>query len=331
MTLAVATDGIAVMNSNDIERGLKRVVADLTSYYLLGYYSTNAKLDGKFRSIKVRVKRPGVDVRARRGYRAATAEEVTAARKAEEPDSGGAGLKTGPSNAITNALGRLAALRPNTSLYLHAVTLRERTGLRILVAGELDGSLARTPAWANGGEATVMVSGAQGAGSSARATMAPGAKSFVVSMRIESSGADSLSVQGRVRPPGESTLPLSAAVSASPPGNGALLADAPLLFSLRGNAPPVPIASFRVSRTSKIRLELPIADTAGSAGARLLDRAGKPLPVVVAVSERTDAGIRWLVADLNPAPLGAGDYVVELSAERDGRRDVVVTAIRIVQ
>ncbi len=175
------------------------------------------------------------------------------------------------------------------------------------------------------------VSGARGAGSSARATMAPGAKSFVVSVPIESSGADSLSVQGRVRPTGESTLPLSAAVSATPPGNGALLADAPLLFSLRGNAAPVPIASFRVFRTEKIRLELALAETAGSAQARLLDRAGKPLGVAVAVSERTDAGIRWLVADLNPAPLGAGDYVVELSAERDGRRDIVVTAIRVVR
>ena len=79
-TLAADTDGLAIVNSNDIAGGLRRVVADLTSYYLLGYYSS-ARLDGKFHSITVRVKRPGVQVRARRGYLAATeAEARTPAR-----------------------------------------------------------------------------------------------------------------------------------------------------------------------------------------------------------------------------------------------------------
>ena len=66
------------MDNNNIELGVKRIVDDVSSYYLLGYYSTNAKLDGRFRSIKVRVKRSGVDVRARRGYKAPTEEEFHA-------------------------------------------------------------------------------------------------------------------------------------------------------------------------------------------------------------------------------------------------------------
>jgi hypothetical protein len=73
---------LAVANSNDIEKGLRRMADDLTSYYLLGYYSTNSKLDGRFRQIKVRTQQPGVDIRARRGYKAATEREMTEARGA---------------------------------------------------------------------------------------------------------------------------------------------------------------------------------------------------------------------------------------------------------
>ncbi len=90
--LAEATDGLAILNSNDLAGGLRRVTNDLSSYYLLGYYSSG-KLDGKFHPISVRVKRPGVQVRARRGYLAATPESaptaagVTATPVARRPSS----------------------------------------------------------------------------------------------------------------------------------------------------------------------------------------------------------------------------------------------------
>src|SRR5207247_5770406 len=83
-TLAEATDGIAVVDSNDLSRGLRRIVDDLSSYYLLGYYSAG-KLDGRFHSITVRVKRPGVQVRARRGYLAATPATATATARSVAP------------------------------------------------------------------------------------------------------------------------------------------------------------------------------------------------------------------------------------------------------
>jgi VWFA-related protein len=79
-TLALNTDGIALVNSNDLKKQIRRVSDDLTSYYLMGYYSTNGKLDGRFRNIRVRSKRPGIEVRSRKGYRAATQEEVDRAR-----------------------------------------------------------------------------------------------------------------------------------------------------------------------------------------------------------------------------------------------------------
>ena len=46
---------------------MKQIVRDSSAYYLLGYNSTQAPSDGKFHEIKVQVKRPGVQVRARRG------------------------------------------------------------------------------------------------------------------------------------------------------------------------------------------------------------------------------------------------------------------------
>ena len=93
--LAASTDGIAVVDTNDLDRGMKRIAADLSSYYLLGYASTNAKLDGKFRKITVRVKRAGVDVRARRGYRAPTRKEVEEGATAEAPVTPGSALGRG--------------------------------------------------------------------------------------------------------------------------------------------------------------------------------------------------------------------------------------------
>jgi hypothetical protein len=46
-------------------------VQDNSAYYVLGYYSPNSRRDGRFRKIEVKVNRPGVTVRARKGYAAA--------------------------------------------------------------------------------------------------------------------------------------------------------------------------------------------------------------------------------------------------------------------
>ena len=102
-TLAEATDGLAIVNSNDLAGGLKRVVDDLSSYYLLGYYSTG-KLDGKFHPITVRVKRPGVQVRARRGYLAATPATAAAAGTRARPAAAAPALE--PAEAPRRARGR---------------------------------------------------------------------------------------------------------------------------------------------------------------------------------------------------------------------------------
>jgi VWFA-related protein len=69
-SLAEETGGYAAVNSNDFTGAWTRVVADNSSYYVLGYYPKNDKRDGSFRRIEVKVSRPGVEVRSRRGYTA---------------------------------------------------------------------------------------------------------------------------------------------------------------------------------------------------------------------------------------------------------------------
>jgi VWFA-related protein len=66
--LAGATGGYAVSRRNDLLDALVGIDHDTSSYYVLGYRPARSKDDGRFRKIEVRVTRPGVQIRARRGY-----------------------------------------------------------------------------------------------------------------------------------------------------------------------------------------------------------------------------------------------------------------------
>jgi VWFA-related protein len=70
--LAKDTGGFLVENTNDLGAGVARMQQERTTYYLLAYQPTNTNLDGKFRKISVKVKRPKTTVHARPGYLAQT-------------------------------------------------------------------------------------------------------------------------------------------------------------------------------------------------------------------------------------------------------------------
>lgn len=226
-TLALNTDGIALVNSNDLKKQIRRMADDLTSYYLLGYYSTNSKLDGRFRNIKVRSKRPGVEVRSRRGYSAATLAEVTKARAAADA------VVPEAKAAVTRALGTI----------------------------ESDARAA--------GRKMTRVAGDP-----------------VVFHRGPSTGNQVQPAEGRIFP-----------------------------------------------RSERIRLEIEAEAGAPVWTGALLDRNGTKTAVPVVTSERTDAatGQRWLVADITLAPLGPGDYVVELTVTSGSQQNKTLTAIRVTQ
>jgi VWFA-related protein len=69
-TLADETNGFAAVSSNDFASAFERIVSDNSSYYVLAYYPPSNRRDGKFHRIEVRASRPGLRVRARRGYAA---------------------------------------------------------------------------------------------------------------------------------------------------------------------------------------------------------------------------------------------------------------------
>jgi VWFA-related protein len=66
--LANQTGGRAVYNTGDVEGAIRQVLEDARVTYTLGYYPADTKFDGKFRNIKVSVKRPGAQLKYRRGY-----------------------------------------------------------------------------------------------------------------------------------------------------------------------------------------------------------------------------------------------------------------------
>ena len=66
--LAEETGGAAVVNENDFEAALKRIDAETSDYYVLGYYSTNPDPSKRVRAIEVKVNRPSITVASRRAY-----------------------------------------------------------------------------------------------------------------------------------------------------------------------------------------------------------------------------------------------------------------------
>ena len=301
-TLAEATDGLAIVDSNDLAGGFRRVVADLSSYYLLGYYSSG-KLDGKFHSITVRVKRPGVQIRARRGYLAATTAAVTAMAAPTPAPSAEAAAEA---LAIESALAPLPAYTRDMPLRADAVAgwRRGSDGKPIAgfwVVGEFG---AGTPPGRSLDATVIAPSGT----TAAHATSDSGARSVVIPL----TPADPMEPGEyiiRVRGDSFGTTTIRVKLPPAPEPGGAV-------FFRRGQITgnqTVATADRRFRRNEQLRMEMPMA-VEGTPTARLLDRTGKPLAVPVNVTARDDRdGTRWQTAQLALAPLAPSDYIIEIA------------------
>ncbi len=312
-TMAEATDGLAVVDTGNLSAGMQRIVQDVSSYYLIGYYSTT-DMDGKFHRLTVRVKRPGVRVRARDGYLAAT--------RVEHAKALAAATAAGVLKPVD-----MQAKAVEQSLSALGIFSRERP-LRVQVAaGYLPSgapafhAIAEVPAttvrhdWIDGGqgEATLIDSSGR-AVATEMLTIAPGQRSLRFTLGLQATIAAG-DYQLRVRAKGASA-PLAALESvrvslpAAPAATGAL-------FIRRGvttGNQPMPTADLRFRRTERLVVEM-LTTSTDPGTVQLLDRSGKPLAIPVSTAIREDAdGSRWRTAQVALAPLAAGDYVLEQSA-----------------
>ena len=313
-TLGEATNGMAIVDTNNFAAGLQRAAADFNNYYLLGYTSTNGKPDGRYRKIKVTVKRPGVQVRAREGYLARRADEGPAksTSNSANPGASGSSSANAPDAQLTAALGRLTPSRPDVPLVVTAAAgaVPGGTSRSIRVTAELDAAVAATPEWAEGGEAQAFVRNAKGdTVSSGKAALPKGARTVEIEVPILEGMTGDVKVQVRVSGNGalaRYTDTTSVALDAMPAGWGA-----PRL-SRRGPTTGVawvPTADPRFSRQERLRVSVGIGAEAGPVTGTLLDRQGRPINVPVKMDRTVPEA---LVAELALAPLAAGDYVLAL-------------------
>lgn len=314
--LANNTDGFAVVNSNNLDAGLKRIADDLTSYYLLGYYSTKAKFDGQYRTLKVAVKRPGVEVRARKGYRAATEDEVLAARAASGPPVPEPAAAV---NAVINGLGR-----SRTDAHLRINASPAPGGAIVWVAGELR-NITAAPAGSAEAVADVQISGA--ASGSSKVALTPGQRSFLLAVTLDKPAISGhLDIKARVS--GASVVPYgdNARVQGGAPPRALLYRRGPTT----GNKVQ-PAGEPQFSRTERVQLALPVAAGVTAGAGRVLDRNAQPLTVPIVTGSRVDAdtGQAWVTAEVTLAPLTLGDYAVEITLLREGKEERLVTAIRV--
>ena len=309
--LADMTDGVAIVNTNNVAPLLRRVVDDLSAYYLITYSSTNSKLDGKFRSISVKVARPGVQTRARRGYRALTPNEIPAT------SSGAAAAPVLPpsQSAVLAALNAMA-FNPRAELRLRGSAYAQPGAAgqgAFWLVGTLDDATRRLPEWGQGGTADVAVRAGDGrtvltatipiAADGGFAVPVPEAGGLApgdYSIRVRAKGAAGATIEEAAR----------VTVAAEPPAIG----DA-IVWRRRPATGPTYFrtADPRASRTDRLRFELPATPTAAPS-ATLLDKAGNPIAVPVQVTTRDEGGVHWIVVDATIAPLAPSDYAVEVKA-----------------
>jgi len=117
--LAEETGGVAFVGRNDFNAAFDRIVQENSTYYVLGYYSSNDKRDGKLRNISVRVAGyPEAQVTYRKRY---------AAPRGKGPKNTAAGKPLDPTKSLTAELvNTMASPLPRTGIQLRLTAVAKK-------------------------------------------------------------------------------------------------------------------------------------------------------------------------------------------------------------
>jgi VWFA-related protein len=322
--LAENTDGRAIVNQNDLASGMRQIIRDSSAYYLLGYTSSLTQADGRFHKINVRVKRPGLQVRARPGYLALSASEAERALTPKRP---------GPPPAVTQALATLAA-----------ATQQRRNLARtwLGMSPGADGKTKVTFVW----NPTPTSPGMRREIPARLALMAGGANS---DLYYRNRGFPPGRVEFEV-PPGQIDLEIAVQDAAGDildretqkivvPSLGlGLTISTPQLFrgrtlpewqQLAADPAALPVIEREFRRTDRLLVRVGAQSAAGTPvlTSRMLNREGGQMSVLPVTAG--PGGLSQI--DVSLAALPPGDFLIEIVAKDGGEQTVSLTAIRVTQ
>jgi VWFA-related protein len=333
-TIADQTGGRAIVGSNDPKPVLQQMLRDTSGYYLLGYTSTEKPRDGKFHAISVRVSRKDVDIRARKGYYAYSADEVARATAPPKPR---------PPAAVTEALDSVEEPGRDHPFHVWAGAVKGP-----------DGKAVVTMSWES---APVLGSGSAGSKTEAVDHVALNARSVSGEQVFD----------GDLKPDPKASKPAGSVSFGVPPGAVRLRVTAmsasglridtinrdvdvpdftavgafittPAVFSartaremqqIRTAIVPVPTPVRVFSRTERLLLRFQAYGPGGTTPKmtmRLLNQLGQPM---IDLPPPTAVGASGFEEEIGLGSLAVGSYVFEIDADSGGVKAQALVAVNI--
>jgi VWFA-related protein len=320
--LAENTGGRTIANTNGLGTALNEIVHEASAFYLLGYSSIKNPADGKFHQIKVRVDRPGLEVRARHGYWAPSAKAVEDARAA-------AAAATPPDEVAL----ALAALTPATSRHM----LDLWTG----IARTDEGHPSLTLAWSPRGERAT----GQDQPASVLATVTSDGEVSQFEGTVDQRGPTfpvdpgDVKVVLTVRDKEDRVLDTETRVVKMPQVEGqglawsspaVLRARSPMeMRAINSDPNPPPFAGHEFSRADRLLVRVSLYGAASDATvtSRLVGRQGRQLATLPIAPLTGHAGVYQI--DLPLQSVAPGDYVIAVEASKGTERVETFVAIRV--